>query len=154
MSDKKPTRALVYCGRRFWDEKAHDIFAEWLPDTKTDSDGDVGPEHSYEVKKKRREFAIGTVYIGVCDEEFSCDFSTFEPTGDTSTGFQITGWSARDTAARRAKYVHGTRKRLTIDMRASWLDAMEPLRWQYRKMTLMEQRAMRQLVLEWLEIPS
>ena len=148
MADKEAARAMVYCGRRFEDGTVREVFAEWLPD-----DPQVGDEHAYSGVKKMPRFAIGEVYVGACDENFRVDFSTFEATGDTASDFQIAGWSARDTAARRAKYVHASRRKLQGARRKHWMDTLDPLRREYRLMSLMEQRAMRQLVLEWLEVP-
>ena len=148
--DEFTLRRVVYVGRRLdRDGKISDHFeiasVEGYPDDLT------GRELSYTVGRNRPSFVIGQLYDVPLTEDFTVRLHDAEPTDYFADSDDIEKWSALDAAARHAKHVAGTRKRLEKEHRERWLEGMTNLRFAYASMSVAERRAMRQLVLEWLE---
>ncbi len=139
----KPTR-LFYMGRRYNGKNLVDVFIreDDLPD---------GETLNYRAARRCR-WTIGAMYQGNLNPKNTLDFSTLEYIeNEEIDDVRVIEWSAEDAAARRAKQNESARERVSKEHRQAWLTKLEPLRVQYRRMTIPERRALRQLLIEWLE---
>ena len=144
MSSKRMKRRHVwYAGRRMNDRgKFLDLFV---------TADDEAKELHYSAKR-RCDWCIGNRYSVLLSDSGTLDFGSFEveKAGKASDEL-IDAWSVQDASARRAKQNEGARKRLERERREQWMEALEPLRRQYRAMSFSQRRAMRQLIIEWLK---
>lgn len=145
---KFSTRDVVYIGRRCAnDGDISDVFHLLIENS---VDHALGDQLSYRVRA-RRQFAIGYAYKMEISDDLTAKLGSAEMVTTHFSPKVIAEWSAADAAARRAKADFLATKKLQTNQRDRWREAMEPLRSQYRRMTRVERRAMRVLVVEWLE---
>jgi hypothetical protein len=143
-------RRVAYRGQRFDGKKLSHSF-EIVHIEGGHKPEDTGRECSYPVKRGSPTFIIGQLYDVPMNLSYTAKLHDAEQTDFFVDAEQIEQWSARDAASRHAKHVAGTRNRLIKDRREAWLEGMLSLRIEYCQMSFAERRAMRQLVLEWLE---
>jgi len=146
MTDKKMTpQSIAYCGkRRTLKGKLLDAFA--LVNDSTDEDDLL----MYKAAR-RCSYVIGAIYTANIDSDGRCDFSSIEIEDETMCADLICAWSTSDATARRAQENESVREKMQTQNRHKWLEALEPLRRQYRNMTIPQRRATKQLLIEWLE---
>ena len=144
MSKKMTVKKIAYCWRRTSRNGG------LLFDTFVLVDESLDDLISYKAARRCR-FIIGQIYNGKIDDDHTIDFQSFETIDDDrASNTLIDEWSAEDAAARRTKLNESARKKLQAEYRNKWLEKLEPLRRQYQGMTACNQRAMRQLLLEWI----
>jgi hypothetical protein len=146
MSKNKPLQTidLAYMGQRLHNNKLADYFVS--PD---DLDGDPS---AFQVGRKARHLVIGWVYTIPVTHDGLFTLSDAKAVEGLDVEELVSqGWSAADNAARRAKGNESARDKLIKTHRDAWREGMSALRDEYRYMTNPQRRAMRQLVIEWLE---
>jgi hypothetical protein len=142
--DKMTIKKIAYCGRRLG--KGSVMFDAFVLIDESDD------ALLYYKAARVCRFIIGQIYNGKITEDHTIRFDSLEAIPDElAFPGRITEWSADDAVARRTKINESTRKKLQAEYRAKWLEDLEPLRNQYRRLNAGERRAMRQLVIEWIE---
>jgi len=138
-------KVVAYIGKRF----SHSgkllsgfVFAD-------DLSGDVMLYSS----KRAGLYPIGSLLNAKITKSQRMDFNAFEQTGDVVSDYLVEQWSAEDAVARRAKTNESARARMVKEHRGAWLTVLEPLRRQYWNASAMERRALKQLLIEWLDTP-
>jgi hypothetical protein len=142
----KPRR-LVYAGQRHEKGKIWHLFLG----TSVEGSPKNKEMYSYKVKGNANAFIIGLLYDVPMNDDDAARLINAEPTDYHATEQEIAGWSIQDTAARTSKHMHGTHNRLIKERREAWKEGMRSLRYEYKNMSAQERRAMRVLVIEWLE---
>lgn len=142
MAKRMTKRLIAYCGkRRYSSGKMLDAYVLM--------DGPMEDLLFYTASRRAR-FVIGQIYEGKVSVDHTTDFSSFEATADIIESSLLAKWSAEDAVARRTHQNESARKKLQKEHRQSWKEVLEPLRGQYRRMSLSQRRAMQQLIVEWL----
>lgn len=141
---KMKMRPIAYCGRRNSAEGTL-LDAFLMVD-------EAGSDFLHYKAARRCLFVIGQVYDGKISDDHTIEFSSFKAIDDRMVSTKnIAEWSAADAVARRTKENESARRKMQGEHREKWRERLEPLRWQYREMTAPQRRAMRQLIIEWLE---
>jgi len=145
---QEPIVRWYYIGRRIGgDNKAADVFI-------TDPDDD---DTKFFFKAFSHGFAIGKRYDIKNPSKGQYRIGGIIP--EISAGFEelpdslVSEWSALDASTRRAVVDASARSKLIRDQKDTWKQALEKagLRRIYWGMSPTQQRAMRSLVIEWLE---
>jgi len=141
--DKMTNRQIAYCGRRLsHKQQLMDAFAIV---------GELDDLLFYKAAR-RCPFVIGQIYNAKISPTHTMDFSSFEEDCDNRVpdGIAIE-WSTKDAVSRRAKENESSRTKAQKECRQRWLEVLEPIRMQYRQMSAPKRRALRQLIIEWIE---
>lgn len=148
MGDKRKRRTcLIYIGRRISSngKKLLDAFVR---------SNDLDTPMCYAAQRVCR-WTIGDSYLGLIDKDNSLTLGSLEfkesGSDDPELKERIIEWAIQDVAARRAKQNESARSKVQKERRESWMEALEPLRREYRQMSSPQRRAMRQLIIEWLD---
>jgi len=153
MSTEKKERffnkQIVYVGKRLGGKAS----ALKLLDAFVMADDLDGDAMLYKSGRGRGLYPVGAIINAKLTKSHRIDFSSFEQTDDYVSDELINEWGAEDSVARRTQVNESSRKKMTKENREAWLTALEPLRRQYRNATTPQRRALRQLVLEWLDTP-
>ncbi len=142
-------KQIVYVGKRLGG-KAN---ALKLLDAFVMADDLDGDPMLYKTGRGRGLYPVGAIINAKLTKSQRIDFGSFELSDDYVSDERIEQWGAEDSVARRAQANESSRKKMIKKHREQWLEALEPLRRQYRNATYPQRRALRQLVLEWLDTP-